>query len=178
MKRFLLTLLAMGSFCLTVLGQQRPDSVRVTFRIHAATLPDSQRVYLSGSSPALGNWQPDKVALQAVGGQVWEKTLYLKEPSVAYKFTLGSWDTEATDAEGKPLPNFSLQLNGDTTVQHELRHWLKKEARTVTGGITGTVRYHRSLTADSLKPRDLIVWLPPGYEQSNKRYPVLYMHDG
>ena len=122
MKRFLLTLLAMGSFCLTVLGQQRPDSVRVTFRIHAATLPDSQRVYLSGSSPALGNWQPDKVAQQAVGGQVWEKTLYLKEPSVAYKFTLGSWDTEATDGQGKPLPNFSLQLKGDTTVQHELRH--------------------------------------------------------
>src|SRR5690606_28646700 len=43
---------------------------------------------------------------------------------------------------------------------------------------TGTVVYHRNLTADSLKPRDLIVWLPPGYEKTSKRYPVLYMHDG
>lgn len=178
MRCFLLTLLAVFCLCLPVLAQQRPDSVRVTFRVHAATLPDSQRVYLSGSTPALGNWQPDKVALHPVGGQLWETSLYLKEPSVAYKFTLGSWETEATDVNGKPLPNFSLQLDGDTTVEHELKHWLKKEARKITGGITGTVRYHQNLTADSLKPRDLIVWLPPGYEEGSKRYPVLYMHDG
>ncbi|WP_116542439.1 alpha/beta hydrolase-fold protein [Pontibacter virosus] len=178
MKRILLTLLTTLSFWLTALGQQQPDSIRVTFRLHATTLPDSQRVYLSGSTSELGNWQPGQVALQHVGGQVWEKTLYLKEASVAYKFTLGSWETEATDAQGNPLPNFSLQLQGDTTVQHELKHWLKKEERKITGGITGTVIYHRNLTADSLKPRDLIVWLPPGYEKTSKRYPVLYMHDG
>jgi predicted alpha/beta superfamily hydrolase len=30
-----------------------------------------------------------------------------------------------------------------------------------------------------IKPRDIIVWLPPGYDTSKeKRYPVLYMHDG
>ncbi|MCM3869077.1 MAG: alpha/beta hydrolase-fold protein [Pyrinomonadaceae bacterium] len=29
------------------------------------------------------------------------------------------------------------------------------------------------------KDRDIIVWLPPGYDSTpNKRYPVLYMHDG
>ena len=26
--------------------------------------------------------------------------------------------------------------------------------------------------------RDVLVWLPPGYDQSAARYPVLYMHDG
>jgi predicted alpha/beta superfamily hydrolase len=26
--------------------------------------------------------------------------------------------------------------------------------------------------------RDVLVWLPPGYETSGRRYPVLYMHDG
>lgn len=26
--------------------------------------------------------------------------------------------------------------------------------------------------------RDVLVWLPPGYERSDERYPVLYMHDG
>lgn len=28
------------------------------------------------------------------------------------------------------------------------------------------------------RPRKVAVWLPPGYEQSAARYPVLYMHDG
>jgi enterochelin esterase-like enzyme len=29
-----------------------------------------------------------------------------------------------------------------------------------------------------VRPRDVAVWLPPGYEASDDRYPVLYMHDG
>ncbi|WP_299700374.1 alpha/beta hydrolase-fold protein [uncultured Pontibacter sp.] len=178
MKLFLLPFLLMLTFCQIALGHQQPDSTRVTFRVHAPTLPDSQRIYLSGGTSALGNWQPDKVALQYVDVQVWEKTLYLKEKSVQYKFTLGSWDTEATDDQGKPLPNFNLQIKGDTTVQHELHHWLAKTSKPIEGGITGTVTYHHNLSTDSLKPRDLIVWLPPGYAKGNKRYPVLYMHDG
>ncbi|WP_245868572.1 alpha/beta hydrolase-fold protein [Pontibacter ramchanderi] len=152
--------------------------MRVTFRVHAPTLPVTQQVYLSGGTAALGNWQPNQVKLQLVGEQVWEKTLYLKDPSVAYKFTLGSWDTEATDTAGKPLPNFHLQLKADTIVQHELRNWLKSRDRKISGVITGKVIYHHNLSADGLKPRDLVVWLPPGYEKGNKHYPVLYMHDG
>ena len=178
MKTLLLPLFVLLSFCQAALGQQQPDSVQVTFKVYAPTLPDTQQVFLSGSTAALGNWQPDQVTLQHAGSQVWEKTLYLKEKSVSYKFTLGSWDTEATDEHGKPLPNFSLPLKGDTTVEHQLSHWLAKTNKPIEGGITGTVAYHHNLSTDSLKPRDLIVWLPPGYEKGNKRYPVLYMHDG
>ena len=29
-----------------------------------------------------------------------------------------------------------------------------------------------------VKPRDVTIWLPPGYDASDDRYPVLYMHDG
>ncbi|MCX6142190.1 MAG: alpha/beta hydrolase-fold protein, partial [Ignavibacteriales bacterium] len=51
---------------------------------------------------------------------------------------------------------------------------------TSAGGITGTVKYHRGLSGEGLKyVRDVIVWLPPSYEkETQKRYPVLYMHDG
>ncbi|WP_230392133.1 alpha/beta hydrolase-fold protein [Pontibacter sp. FD36] len=178
MKTLLSSLLLLLSFYHTAIGQQQPDSIRITFQVYAPTLSDSQQVYLSGSTPELGNWQPNRITMQRTGAQVWEKTVYLKEQSVQYKFTLGSWSTEATDEKGNPLPNFSLELKGDTTVQHQLSHWLERASKPISGGITGTVAYHRNLTADSLLPRDLIVWLPPGYEESNKRYPVLYMHDG
>ena len=42
------------------------------------------------------------------------------------------------------------------------------------------VRMHAAVPSKFLaKPRDVIVWLPPGYEtEREKRYPVLYMHDG
>jgi predicted alpha/beta superfamily hydrolase len=44
----------------------------------------------------------------------------------------------------------------------------------------GRLRYHRRFASKFLSTRrDLIVYLPPGYEDSAKtRYPVLYMQDG
>lgn len=178
MRFFLLTLLCFISLPYLSLAQHQPDSTKVTFSVYAPTLPKDAKVYLTGSSAELGAWDPSKVAMDSTGKHTWSKQLYLKENSVAYKFTLGSWDREATDEQGQPLPNFSLQLNQDTVVRHELRHWHSKESKVLTGGITGTVTYHRNLKADNLKSRDVVVWLPPGYEKGNKRYPVLYMHDG
>lgn len=45
---------------------------------------------------------------------------------------------------------------------------------------TGTVDKYPSFgTGDLVGKRDLLVWLPPGYAPSgNRRYPVLYLHDG
>lgn len=48
-----------------------------------------------------------------------------------------------------------------------------------SSSITGQVRYHRQLKSQHLdQARDVIVWLPPGYNNSQENYPVLYMHDG
>lgn len=45
-------------------------------------------------------------------------------------------------------------------------------------GITGTVERFTA-TSDLVTTRDVEVWLPPSYESdSDRRYPVLYMHDG
>jgi pimeloyl-ACP methyl ester carboxylesterase len=32
--------------------------------------------------------------------------------------------------------------------------------------------------AKAALPRNVTIWLPPGYDQSTRRYPVIYMHDG
>lgn len=44
--------------------------------------------------------------------------------------------------------------------------------------VTGTVKYHPGFPSDFVAPRNVEVWLPEGYEQSEERYQVLYMHDG
>ncbi len=44
--------------------------------------------------------------------------------------------------------------------------------------IVGQVEIFRDFESGSLLPRDLYIYLPPGYEESEQRYPVLYMHDG
>lgn len=42
----------------------------------------------------------------------------------------------------------------------------------------GRLVMHEAVASAHVKPRNVGVWLPPGYEASNARYPVLYMHDG
>ncbi|MBP8950175.1 MAG: alpha/beta hydrolase [Candidatus Promineofilum sp.] len=37
---------------------------------------------------------------------------------------------------------------------------------------------HENFPSRYIPPRHVEVWLPPGYESSDDRYPVLYMHDG
>lgn len=37
---------------------------------------------------------------------------------------------------------------------------------------------HENFPSRHIPPRHVDVWLPPGYDQGDQRYPVLYMHDG
>ena len=37
---------------------------------------------------------------------------------------------------------------------------------------------HADFPSQFVKPRNVDVWLPPGYEQGSEAFPVLYMHDG
>lgn len=44
-------------------------------------------------------------------------------------------------------------------------------------GAYGTIQHFDMLGSQHIRPRNVDVWLPPGYDASQK-YPVLYMHDG
>lgn len=42
----------------------------------------------------------------------------------------------------------------------------------------GRLVEHPQMASVHVQPRDVTVWLPPEYDASDARYPVLYMHDG
>lgn len=49
----------------------------------------------------------------------------------------------------------------------------------VASGVIGDVRVLSGVwSADRSSRRDLLIYLPPSYEHTSLRYPVLYMHDG
>lgn len=46
-------------------------------------------------------------------------------------------------------------------------------------GVVGQLEIYRDMDGRCVLPRDVIVWTPPGYEtETDRRYPVLYLHDG
>ncbi|AYG95086.1 alpha/beta hydrolase [Brevundimonas naejangsanensis] len=44
--------------------------------------------------------------------------------------------------------------------------------------VDGTLVEHPDFASSHVRPRNVTVWLPPGYEAGSGRHPVLYMHDG
>lgn len=170
-------LLLIANVCF--LASTHAKELTVNFQLNAPTLPEDATVYIAGGTAGLGNWQPDSKQMVYVGDHLWTYQLSLSTPqTVEYKYTLGSWVREGADADGKPLANFTVEVRQSTEIRDRVDRWTEREVRHVQGQITGDVRYHRQLAGEDVRPRDLVVWLPPGYEDSNRRYPVLYMHDG
>lgn len=172
-----------GILCLLIAA----DSCRggqetlIEFRLQTPGLGEDQQVFITGGHPRLGSWRPGRVRMARMGADRW--TFQLRVPrgtKLEYKYTLGSWAREGAFENGRPLANLSVTARDDETrTDDRITHWTDRKERQPVGQLTGIVKYHRQLTAPGLRPRDVIVWLPPDYADSaNRRYPVLYMHDG
>ncbi|MDX2163509.1 MAG: alpha/beta hydrolase-fold protein [bacterium] len=60
-----------------------------------------------------------------------------------------------------------------------MTHWQPYTQTVAQHTVTGDVRVWKQLYSPQLhNTRDLLVWLPPGYDTTMARYPVVYMHDG
>jgi hypothetical protein len=137
-------------------------------------------VYITGNHSQLGNWKPDSIELRKENN-FWEGEFnFVNGEKIEFKFTLGSWQSEALTDDGKVPPNNILIVQNDTVLTYYVNNWKNPEIEnTFEGQITGTVQYHTNLQYADLLKRDIAVWLPPGYySNQNNRYPVLYMHDG
>ena len=161
-----------------------PALYHITFKITAQTLPEGAKLFIVGNHQKLGDWDPGAAPLEKQDDGSWTGTFPFEAGShLEYKITRGRWETEAVGPDGVVPGNSVLNVRSNETVRIVVANWrdiLYKEApRKVEGQITGVVKYHRQMAGEGIKPRDVIVWLPPSYEKSPaKRYPVLYVHDG
>jgi len=157
--------------------------VKVTFAVTPPPdTPKDQMLYLSGSVPALGNWDAAGIPLQRRDDGKYVATAEVMSGiGYGYKITRGTWGTVETDAAGKPIDNRPLEATNDTTLDVPVAGWIDG-GKTVPGRVTtaGTIVLHRKFPSKTLKSeRTLVVYLPPSYEQqSSARFPVLYMQDG
>src|SRR4051794_39552909 len=76
-------------------------------------------------------------------------------------------------SDNPPIPLTSTTIENPAPEPHS------SEAHSAAVHETDSVQLHHNFIS-SLVPyrRDLIVYLPPAYEHSSERYPVLYLHDG
>ncbi len=98
--------------------------VQVVFRVLTPNLPPDSKVYISGNQPNLGEWHANVYDLRPETDSTWTRGFTFNTgTSLNYKFTRGSWMTEAVDSTGMEKPNFSFVVTGDTVVSHTVKYW-------------------------------------------------------
>ncbi|MEA3408772.1 MAG: alpha/beta hydrolase-fold protein [Candidatus Eisenbacteria bacterium] len=154
----------------------------VTFKVLVPedTPPDAS-VFIAGSIPSLGPWDPGKVKLGKIGDLSYAITLMLPAGlEFRYKFTRGSWETVEKGRWSEEIPDREHNVLGDETVMIHILNWRDYSGEREIYTVVGDVRHHEDFPSTVLgNARSVLVYLPPGYEESEeRRYPVLYMHDG
>ncbi len=144
--------------------------------------PDAAPLCVAGNLPGLGDWQPASKRLERIDARHFRHRFTAPMgATVEFKVTRGSWKTQAIydppDEEYSPR-NRTLVARRDVVVPVKVADWLD-QLPIDPDPVLGDLRVHANFRCPGLHhDRDLLVWLPPSYARGNKRYPVLYMHDG
>lgn len=162
----------------------RAEGGRVTFVVHApAATPAGEGLCVSGDRADLGAWSGAGLKLVRGAGGMWTGSLPLVVgTSFEFKVTRGDWNRVEKDATGGEIANRRWTIAGEDTVRVEVAAWrdqFEKPGAPRVSTLTGDVRAQRAFASKFVPARDVLVWLPPGYDaQPDRRYPVVYFLDG
>jgi enterochelin esterase-like enzyme len=159
-------------------------------------------IFLAGS---INNWNPAEPAFRLSQQSDSKWRISLPKPTVTgrmeFKFTRGSWALEELDDALNPIANRTLPLvdasklapGEQPKVEFTIPKWGDQRegvaaaaaadpyrAIQATGGLR-RLQVHGGAGSAVGHVRDLLVWLPPGYDDprnAGRAYPVLYLHDG
>jgi predicted alpha/beta superfamily hydrolase len=141
-------------------------------------------VFLAGNIRPFGRWRPDGLKLARGDDGVYRAEFSAPpDTNVEFKATLGTWQSVEKDAEGRDIPNREFKVmapeNGlPQLIRITVERW-SSQRHPQASSITGNMILHEQVVSKHLtRPRNVSVWLPPGYDESGGRYPVLYLHDG
>lgn len=156
---------------------------KITFRLQFVPIKDSGEIIFAAGN--FNNWVPNDSNYQfkKINGKTILQ-IQLPNGDYEYKFTRGNWDKGETDKTGKPVKNRILKLSSDTAMDVVIQGWndnfnppsskIIKHTASKNVRIIDTAFFMPQLN----RTRRIWIYLPTDYNQSNKKYGVLYMHDG
>jgi predicted alpha/beta superfamily hydrolase len=163
-------------------GPAHAASLTFVVRPPAGT-PPSETLWVSGDAEVLGHWSGSGLALAKGADGLWSGTATFAAGTVVeFKVTRGDWNRVEKDAQGGEIANRRWTVAADDTVPVDVGAWrdaFEKPAAPRPSTRTGDVRTLAAFASKFVPPRDVLVWLPPGYDtQPERRYPVVYFLDG
>ena len=178
-------------------AQENPkkSEVSVKFVVFTPNVDsETDSIYCSMS---VDDWPVGGRPIKQLAPGLYTQTMKFQAPSnLKYKFLREqNWKTVEATPSGEDVRNRRLSVESSSktlTIVHVVRSWADVPSRddyrivfptsedTSAVTHTGQIRVHRQIHSATLgNRRDVLVWLPPGYDSDTKRrYPVLYMLDG
>lgn len=161
---------------LTTAAQQK---IRIEINSLPVNTPAGSSLFIAGN---FNGWNPQHKNYQF---QKNEKGYYielsLNYGSYEYKITRGAWDKAECNKEGRDIANRTLNVDDDATIDISVEAWKdmfapqqRKSTANKNVRIIDTAFFMPQLN----RARRIWIYLPSSYNSSNKKYPVLYMHDG
>jgi predicted alpha/beta superfamily hydrolase len=173
--------LVTASGALVMLASPAGAQLTIRLRVPQGTPPNAA-VFVAGS---FNGWNPAdaryRLAVQE-GHYVLTLPQDVRGP-VEFKFTLGSWEAVELDSAGAGVENRRVDIpeNGAAEYEAAVGRWQAPGSvprRPSTAGPTVSVLDTAFAIPQLGRTRKVWIYLPPDYATSDKRYPVLYMHDG
>lgn len=187
----------------TVRPESHPGGVLFVVRDKSGLVTNDSPLYLASNQVG---WNPGAEAMKLSGRSDLRWQILLPgpvgDPPLEFKFTRGSWETVEVAADLgdisnrtlRPVEEGSVAPDRPVVVELEIERFADERAGAPRGQfrddptraieVTGEVRRLQVIGgagAASGAMRDVLVWLPPGYDEpanAGRRYPVLYLQDG
>jgi len=171
---FLVFMLMLG--CMDAFSQHE---LRLIMKALPATHPGDS-IYIAGS---FNNWDPgnEKYRFVKLNENLSINLPGLETGIYSFKFTRGNWGKTESDSSGKDIGNRIIKLDSDTLIEYSIGGWkddFPEIPKQHTASQNVTVMDTAFFIPQLSRTRRIWIYLPPGYADSKKKYPVLYMHDG
>lgn len=137
-------------------------------------------IFISGS---FNGWNPGDTAYKFTGiaENITQVTIYLPAGDHEFKCTRGDWKKVECRFNGDDRDNRRIKIAGDTVFTISIDAWKddfpefsRKHTASSQVQIMDTAFFMPQLN----RYRSIRIYLPEGYANSKKKYPVMYMHDG
>ncbi|WP_312825486.1 alpha/beta hydrolase-fold protein [Epilithonimonas sp.] len=153
---------------------------QITFRI--IKLPqnteENTKLYLASN---LNGWKADDSQFEFKKDDNGFYTLILPNPTqkIEYKIVKGSWDFAEADENGKSASNRIFDINEkQKIIELEIKNWSSPKEKKHTTNSNVKILSEKFNIPQLKTTRKIWIYLPPDYETSKKKYPVIYMQDG
>jgi len=173
------SILALGA-SLVSLAAMAQNAVKIEIRSIPEYHPSNSSIYIAGS---FNGWNPqdEKYRFQQNANGNYFINLKLDKGSYEYKITRGDWDKVECKKSGAGIENRSLKVESAKTIEIAVEEWVDRfptKPRKSTASKNVHIIDTAFLIPQLNRTRRIWIYLPPDYESSGKKYPVLYMHDG